>query len=41
MSKFWDIVDANTKAEDKDFKERIKSNKIVKRVLPNVSINFP
>jgi hypothetical protein len=41
MSKFWDMVDANTKAEAKDFIERIKLNEIVKRVLPNVSIDFP
>ena len=41
MSKFWDMVDAETKARAEDFIKRIKSKKIVKRVLPNLSINYP
>jgi hypothetical protein len=41
MSKFWDMVDAKTKAEAEAFIERIKSKKIVRHTLPNVSIDFP
>lgn len=41
MSKFWDMVDAKTKAEAEGFIKRIKSKKIAKRILPNVSIDFP
>ena len=40
MSKFWDMVDAETKAKAEDFIKRIKSKKIVKRVLPNISIDY-
>ncbi len=41
MSKFWDMVDAETKARAEDFIKRIKSKKIVKRVVPNVSVDYP
>jgi len=32
MSKFWDMVDADTKAKAIDFIERIKADKIIRRV---------
>jgi len=41
MSKFWDMVDAKTKAEAEGFIKRVKSKKTVKQTLPNVSIDFP
>lgn len=41
MTKFWDMLDAKTKAEAEDFMKRIKLTKIVKKTLPNVSVDFP
>ena len=40
MSKIWEVVDEETRIEAEKIIERIKTDKIVKRVLPNVE-DFP
>ncbi len=41
MSKFWDMVDSETKAKAESFIKRIKSKEIVKMVPPNMLKNTP
>ncbi len=41
MSKFWDMVDSETKDKAESFIKRIKSKEIVKMVPPNILKNIP
>ncbi len=41
MSKFWDMVDGETKDKAESFIKRIKSKEIVKMMPPNILKNIP